>query len=73
VIRKNIENSDMPVRIPTTLAPRRVRMRKIENGTSGLRVRSSITTKATIRARPTPPRTRVSVEVQPAFAASTRA
>ena len=32
------------------LAPRRVRFLKIENGTSGLRVLSSITTKAAIRA-----------------------
>ncbi len=37
--------------MPTTLAPVRVRMRKIENGTSGFGVRSSIVTKAANRAR----------------------
>ena len=34
-MKKNIENSDMPISSPTMLAPRRVRSRKIENGTSG--------------------------------------
>ena len=34
-MKKNIENSDAPVSSPTTLAPVSVRMRKIENGTSG--------------------------------------
>ena len=48
-MKKNIEKSEAPTRMPTTLAPVRVRMRKIENGTSGLRERSSITTKAAKR------------------------
>ena len=41
-MKKNIENSDMPISSPTTLAPRRVRSRKIENGTSGSLRRVSI-------------------------------
>ena len=45
-MKKNIENSDMPISSPTMLAPRRVRSRKIENGTSGSRWRSSIATNA---------------------------
>jgi hypothetical protein len=43
-MKKNIENSDMPISSPTMLAPRRVRRRKIENGTSGSLRRSSIKT-----------------------------
>ena len=38
-MKKNIENSDMPISSPTMLAPRRVRFRKIENGISGSRWR----------------------------------
>ena len=34
-MKKNIANSDMPSSSPITLAPRSVRSRKIENGTSG--------------------------------------
>ena len=45
-MKKNIENSDMPISRPTMSAPRSVRRRKIENGSSGWRVRSSITTNA---------------------------
>ena len=45
-MKKNIENSEAPTRIPTTLAPVIVRMRKIENGTSGARERRSMKTKA---------------------------
>ena len=41
-MKKNIENSDMPISRPTMSAPRSVRRRKIENGISGWRVRSSI-------------------------------
>src|ERR1044072_9330826 len=52
-MKKNIEKSAAPTRRPTTLAPVRVRMRKIENGTSGLVARSSIATKAAISANET--------------------
>ena len=41
-MKKNIENSDMPISSPTMFAPRSVRSRKIENGISGSRWRSSI-------------------------------
>ena len=41
-MKKNIENSDVPIIKPTMLAPRSVRRRKIENGTSGPRERRSI-------------------------------
>ena len=34
-MKKNIENSDMPISRPTMFAPRSVRRRKIENGISG--------------------------------------
>ena len=39
-MKKNIENSDMPISSPTMLAPRSVRRRKIENGISGSRWRA---------------------------------
>ena len=45
-MKKNIENSDMPISRPTMLAPRNVRSRKIENGIRGSFSRISITTKA---------------------------
>ena len=48
-MKKNIENSDMPISSPTMFAPRSVRRRKIENGISGWRWRSSMTRKATSR------------------------
>jgi hypothetical protein len=48
-MKKNIENSEAPTSRPTTLAPVRVRIRKIEKGTSGLRARSSIATKVASR------------------------
>ena len=40
-MKKNIENSDIPISRPTMLAPRSVRRRKIENGISGSSPRSS--------------------------------
>ena len=45
-MKKNIEKSEAPTRMPTTLAPVIVRRRKIEKGTSGARERRSIATKA---------------------------
>ena len=41
-MKKNSENSDAPSRMPTTLAPVSVLMRKIRNGTRGACERSSI-------------------------------
>ncbi len=41
-MKKNIENSDMPISSAIVSAPRSVRRRKIENGISGARERSSI-------------------------------
>ena len=70
-MKKNIENSDMPSSSPTTFAPRSVRCRKIENGTSGWRVRSSIATNAASSASDTAPSASVCVEPQPASFAST--
>ena len=55
------------------LAPVRVRMRKIENGTSGFRERSSITTKAANSASESAIRPSVLNEPQPALLASTTA
>ena len=63
-------NSDAPVRIPTTFAPVSVRMRKIENGTSGLAERSSIATKAAISAADAASSPIVWPEPQPASGAS---
>ena len=45
-MKKNIENSDMPISSATVSAPRSVRRRKIENGISGARERVSITRNA---------------------------
>ena len=70
-MKKNIENRDMPISRPTTLAPRSVRRRKIENGISGWLVRDSITTNAARSASEIAPRTAVCVEAQPASVAST--
>src|ERR687889_386654 len=44
-MKKNIENSDMPISRPTTFEPRSVRRRKIENGTSGWGERVSMAAK----------------------------
>ena len=72
-MKKNMLNSDMATSSATTFAPRRVRRRKIENGTSGWRWRRSMKRKATSRTTPTPPRTIVLADPQPAWLASTRA
>src|SRR2546427_9055445 len=70
-MKKNIENSDAPTRSPTMLAPVRVRMRKIRNGTSGACERRSIAMKAAISAADRPIRPSVRNEPQPALVAST--
>ena len=44
--KKNRPISAPPIRTPVTVAPVRLRLRKMANGTSGLEVRLSITTKA---------------------------
>ena len=45
-MKKNIENSDMPISSPTMFAPRSVLRRKIEKGISGWRWRRSMTRNA---------------------------
>jgi hypothetical protein len=72
-MKKNIENSEAPSSTPTTLAPVRVRSRKIVNGTSGFADRSSIATKAAISAADSASRPIVWVDPQPASLASTSA
>ena len=72
-MKKNIENSEAPTRMPTTLAPVIVRMRKIEKGTSGARERRSIATKAISRSAAATRVPIVCAEPQPASSASTRA
>ena len=72
-MKKNIENSEAPIRIPTTLAPVSVRRRKIRNGTSGASERSSIATKAASSATASASSPIVCVEPQPASVASTSA
>jgi len=62
-MKKNIENRDIPINRPTMSAPLSVRRRKIENGSSGWRVRSSIATNAT--SRTAEPASRDSVPVEP--------
>ena len=52
-------------------APRSVRRRKIENGTSGSRLRSSIRTKVASSSSETAPSASVLVDVQPELFAST--
>ncbi len=64
-MKKNIENSDMPIRRPTTFAPRNVRRRKIENGISGCLARLSQARKAPISASASAPRPSVWSEPQP--------
>jgi hypothetical protein len=54
----------------TTFAPRSVRLRKIENGTSGWRWRRSTTTNAARISSDSAPRMIVFVEPQPAWLAS---
>ena len=70
-MKKNMLNSDMPMSSATMLAPRIVRMRKIENGTSGWRWRRSMTTKAARIKTDSTPRTIVFVDPQPLLLAST--
>ncbi len=72
-MKKNIENSDMPMSSPTTLDARSVRSRKIQNGSSGWRARDSMTMKAASSAADTASRPIVCVEPQPALSASTSA
>src|SRR6516162_396342 len=72
-MKKNIENRLMPTSRPTTLAPRRVRRRKIENGINGQRSRSSITTKAASSSTAAASSSTVEAEPQPALTASTSA
>ena len=72
-MKKNIENNDMPISSPTTFEPRRLRSRKIENGTSGDGERCSTTEKMARRISDAAPRPSVCVEVQPALLASTSA
>ena len=70
-MKKNIENSDMPISSPTMFAPRRVRRRKIENGISGWRWRRSMITKATSRTAAPARRSSVVVDPQPTLTVST--
>src|SRR5437764_928820 len=72
-MKKNIENSDAPSRIPTTLAPVSVLIRKMRNGTSGAAERSSIATNAAIRTTDSASRVTIFVEPQPALLASSSA
>ena len=62
-MKKNIENSGAPSRMPTTLAPVSVLKRKIRNGTRGGCERSSIATNAPISA--TDSASRATILVQP--------
>jgi hypothetical protein len=72
-MKKNIEKSEAPTRMPTTLAPVIVRMRKIEKGTSGARERRSMTTKAVSSSAEATSVPIVWAEAQPALSASSRA
>jgi hypothetical protein len=72
-MKKNIENSDMPISSPTMFDPRSVCSLKIENGTSGCALRRSITTKAASRPIAIAPSRIVSAEPQPAEFALTSA
>jgi hypothetical protein len=71
VMKKNIENSEAPIRRPTAFAPVNVRRRKMRKGTSGASERSSIATNAASSSAATPTRPRVCADPQPASAAST--
>jgi hypothetical protein len=70
-MKKNMLNSDIAMSSETTFAPRSVRLRKIENGTSGWRWRRSMTTKAARMTSDRAPSPSVFVEPQPAWLAST--
>ncbi len=70
-MKKNIENSDIPISSPTMFAPRRVRRRKIENGIRGWRWRLSMIKKATSRTAAPARRSSVVVDPQPTLTVST--
>ena len=70
-MKKNMLNSDIAISSDTMSAPRSVRRRKIENGTSGSRLRSSIATNVASSSSDTAPSTSVLVDVQPELFAST--
>ena len=70
-MKKNIENSDMPMRRAIVSAPRSVRRRKIENGISGWRPRRSMTRNAASRTTAPAILASVAADPQPAFTAST--
>ena len=72
-MKKNIENSDMPISRPTTLAPRSVRRRKIENGMSGCAGRDSIARNEPEQHERAATRRASASTSQPAELASTRA
>ena len=73
-MKKNIENSDMPISSPTTFEPRSVCSRKIENGTSGCSMRALDHDERGEQERAaSAPRPSVCVEPQPALLASTSA
>ena len=72
-MKKNIENRDMPISSPTMFAPRSVRSRKIVNGISGSRWRSSIMTNAISSTAAPARRSSVAVDPQPELTASTTA
>src|SRR2546423_519299 len=70
-MKKNAGIRPMTCSSEAALAPGSTGRLKIDSGTSGSRVRDSITMKAAISARLTAPRPRVSGEVQPTFWALT--
>ena len=70
-MKKNIENSGAPSRMPTTLAPVSVLKRKIRNGTRGGCERSSIATNAPISATDSASRATILVELRSTAPAST--
>ena len=72
-MKKNIENSDMPISSPTMLAPRKVRFRKIENGINGSVARRSITTKAISSSTAAARQAMIRLDPQPTLTASTTA
>jgi hypothetical protein len=72
-MKKNIENSDIPISSPTMFAPRSVRRRKIVNGISGSRARISISTNAISNTTAPASRRIVVVDPQPTLTASTTA
>ena len=72
-MKKNIENSDMPISRPTMLAPRSVRWRKIEKGIKGSFWRSSMTTNAIKSSTAAARNASVLVDPQPTLTASTTA